>query len=247
VIAVFFLVAAQLFLLGANAVQPFRLAAAGDPDGDRRRRLWSLLVVPLLLASLLLALLHLALETDSALAWGISWPPHSKAARLVLVAASAAAAAALLTAFGGRRFEPAAWRFAGALGGALAAVAALAGEMLRIGGAPAGGLGVLLVGALVRFALALAAGECATGRVRWLAPAAAIALPLGALALPAPLRSALRPDLLTLGAAVALLAAARFLPGRFPRPTAAAGVLLAALYLAQSARVSSMFELQGLR
>jgi len=241
VIAIFLIVAAELFLLGVNAVQPFRLATGAEKE----RRIWSLVVLPLLLAALLLALLHLSLTPDAALAWGIAWPPHTKVARLLLVAGAAGGAGALLTALGGSKFEPAAWRFAGALGVALAAVASLAGEMLRVGGAPAGGLAALLLGALGRFALALAAGECATGRVRWLAIAAAIALPLGTIAGPAIVRSALRPDLLTLAAAVALLAAARFLPGAFPRAAAACGVLLAALYLAQAARLSAILELQG--
>ena len=241
-IATFLLVAAQLFLLGANAIAPFRLATGEERD----RRLWSLLVVPLLLASFLLALLHLNLAPDAALAWGISWPPRAKAARLLLVAAAAAGAGALLTALGARRFEPAAWRFAGALGVALAAIAALAGEMLRVGGAPAGGLTGLLLGGVSRFALTLAAGETATGRVRWLGLAAALALPLGTLSAPEAIRSALRPDLLTLGAAALLLAASRFLPAAFQRPAAACGVLLGALYFAQSARLTAMFELQGL-
>jgi len=243
VIVTFALVAAQLFLLGTNAVQPFRLAAAED----RERRLWTLLVLPLLLGSLVLAIFHLDVATDAALAWGIAWPPRSRMARLLLVAGAAAGLGALLTALGGRKFEPAAWRFAGGLGLALAAVAALAGELLRVGGAPAGGIVAIALGAAGRFALTLAAGECATGRVRWLAPLAALALPLGALAAPLMLRNALRPDLLTLGAAVVLLAVARFLPGALSRPAAAGGVLLAALYLSQSARITAMLELQGIR
>jgi hypothetical protein len=234
-------VALQIFALGANAVQPFRLARGTE----RERGLWSLLVLPLLLAALLVALLHLRAASDAALAAGLSWPPQARVARLLLVGLFAGAGGAVLTAIGGRKFEPAAWRVAGGLAVVLAAAAALAGELLRIGGGPAGGLGPILLGAAGRLALTLAAGESALGRPRWLALAAAVVLPLSYLAMPEVVRQPLRPDLLTLGAAALLLAAAPVLPRPFARPAAAVGVALAAIYLAQMAHVSEMLEIRG--
>jgi hypothetical protein len=232
------LVAAQLFLLGALAVAPFRLARAGEPA----RQAWALFCVPLLLLSALLALLHLRIAPDAALRWGISWPPLALPARLLLVVLVAGALATALVAAGWRKLEPAAWRFAGALAVTLAAGAAFAGELLRIGTGESGTLPALLVAAAARLALTLAAGECVTGRVRFLAPIAAALLPVAYFLLPAPVALGLRADLLTLGAAVLLLSGAPLLPARWGRIAAALGVLLAALYFARAAAVSASYE-----
>lgn len=232
------IVLAQLFLLGANAVLPWRLATADDAA----RRLWSLVCLPLLLLSLLLALLHLALAPDAALAWGLSWPPRAIAARIVLLVAIAGGCGAILTAVGGRQFEPAAWRTAAVLGGLVAAGAAFGGELLRFGGGPTGGLGALLAAAAGRFALTLAAGECVAGPPRWLTPLAALLLPLGYLTSPPELRLGLGVDALTLAAAALLLLAARFVPADWRRAVACAGIVLAALHFARAAEISATFE-----
>jgi hypothetical protein len=229
---------AQLFLLGANAVLPWRLATGEDAA----RRLWSLVCLPLLLLSLVLALAHLSLAPDGALFWGLSWPPRTTAARIVLVIVGAGAGGALLTAIGGRKFEPAAWRTAAILGGLVAAGAAFGGELLRFGGGPTGGLVTLLAATAGRFAVTLAAGECVAGPPRWLTPIAALLLPLGYLASPPELRAGFGADILTLAAAVLLLLVARFVPADWRRAVAIAGIALAALHFARAAEISATFE-----
>ena len=90
--------------------------------------------------------------------------------------------------------------------------------------------------------LALAAGEAASGPVRWLATLAGVALPFSLLGFAAPVRATLGADLLTLGAATLLLLVARFLPLSLRRPAALAGVLLAALFLDRTGDLSTALE-----
>jgi hypothetical protein len=229
---------AQLCLLGTGAVAPWRLAGGTDSA----RRLAALVALPLALLALLLALFHLALAPDAAIAWGIVWPPRTIAARLLGVTVLAGAAVAVLVAIGGSRFEPAAWRTAGVLSGLVAAGSAFGGELLRLGGGPYAGTAALLVAVAARLAVTLAAGESATGLPRYLAPVAGLLLPVAHLAAPAALRVSLGLVLPTLGASALLLLAAPFVPLRFRRSAALAGVALAALYFAEAAAVSATFE-----
>jgi hypothetical protein len=232
------LLIAQFALLGTAAVVPWRLATGSE----RARRIAAFACVPLLLLSLLLALYHLVLRPDAAIAWGLVWPPRTVAARWILVTAFAGAAGALLTALGGTRFEPAAWRTAAVLAGLLAAGAAFGGELLRLGAGPYAGPSSLAVAVVARFAVSLAAGESLTGTPRWLAPFAGLLLPIAHFTGPAPLRLALAPDLPTLLAASALFLAAPLLPVRFARASALLAVALAALFYARAALVSATWE-----
>ena len=67
-------------------------------------------------------------------------------------------------------------------------------------------------------------------------------LPFSLLGFAAPVRALLGEDLLTLGAAVLLLLAARFLPPALRRPAALAGVLLAALFLDRTGDLQAAVE-----
>lgn len=239
----------QLLVLGLHVVLPWRFAGlpgeppaglpAGAPD---RKRLWALVATPLLLAAGVAALVSVDARLDAALAWGLSWPPRSIPALAVVCTGVAVALSDLLLVAGFRKLEPAGWRLAAGLGLMLLAAASFAGELLRLGRGPAVGLAGLLLAALARLPLALAAGEAASGPVRWLATLAGALLPLSLLGLAAPLRAAVGADLLTLGSATLLLVAARFLPLSLRRPAVFAGVLLAALFLDRTADLSFALE-----
>ena len=229
---------AQFLILGANVVAPWRLARA---PGEMRRA-FQLAIVPALLLSAILALLHLHLRPDAALAWGLTWPPRGLPIRLLLVLLAAGALSALLLALGGRHLEPLGWRFAAGLALLAAAGAAFAGELLRVGGGPSGGALALAIAALARLATTLAAGECATGRPRWLTFLAGVALPVALVASPVALREALDRDLWTVVASAARLLLARFLPPSLARLAGIVGVALAALYFSRAADLSEMLE-----
>lgn len=228
----------QLLILGANVVGSWRLAAAPA----EARRPFQLAIVPALLFSAILALLHLQLKPDAALAWGLVWPPREIVARALLVLCSAAALSALLLALGGRDLEPLGWRLAAGLALLLAAGACVAGELLRIGHGPSGGIAAIAAAAAARLATMLAAGECATGRPRWLTFVAGLALPTAVAAAPVALRESLGGDLWTIAAAAMLFLLARFLPPSLARPAGLAGAALAALYFTRAAELSEMLE-----
>ncbi|MGE0641128.1 MAG: hypothetical protein AB7G12_00145 [Thermoanaerobaculia bacterium] len=235
------LVLIQLLLLGANVWLPWRLA---DAPGQRRQA-FRLAVLPALLFSAIVALLHLSLRADAALTWSLTWPPATTFSRILLVSVAAAGAVATLLAVGGRRLEPAGWRLAAGVALLLAATSAVAGEMLRAGGGPAGTYATFGVAATSRLAVTLAAGETLTGRPRIWSGLAAAALVLGFVVAPSPLRHAAGPDLWTLGAAVTLFVLAPLLPtraARLARPAALAGVALAAVYFARTAELSAVLE-----
>jgi hypothetical protein len=115
---------------------------------------------------------------------------------------------------------------------------ALGADLLRIGWGPAGSFALLLFAAMLRLPLALASAELMVGPPRAQTLAAGPALALAFVVWPPELRASLRPDLLTLGAAVLLLASARFTPPRLRRATAIAGLVLAVLFLARAAERS---------
>jgi hypothetical protein len=97
----------------------------------------------------------------------------------------------------------------------------------------------MLAATALRLPLALAAGELVAGGPRRWAPAAGVALPAAVLLLwPGAMVAALGADRLTLYAAAACLVAARWLPARLRRLALAAGLVLAALFLARAGAVS---------
>jgi hypothetical protein len=239
----------QLLVLGLHVVLPWRFAglAVEPPNGlpagaADRKRLWALVATPLLLAAGVAALLTVDARLDAALAWGLSWPPRSIPALAVIFTGIAVALSDLLLVASFRKLEPAGWRVAAGLALMLLAASSFAGELLRLGRGPAVGLAGLLLAAFCRLPLALAAGEAASGAVRWFAPLAGVALPFSLLGFAAPVRATLGADLLTLGAATVLLVAARFLPLSLRRAAVFAGVLLAALFLDRTGDLSSALE-----
>lgn len=235
--------ALQLFVLGLHVVAPWQLAPlVPGNDAVDRKRLWALTATPLLLAAALAGLYDLGEHPDAALAWGLGWPTASLTALLLALTAVAVALCDLILFAGFRKLEPIGWRFAAGLSLALLLAASVAGELLRTGRGPASGLAVLGLAALCRVPLALAAGEAAWGPVGWLATLAGLTLPLSLAGLAAPVRTALGPDLATLGAATALLLAARFLPLSLRRPAVIAAILLAALYLDRTRDISAALE-----
>lgn len=248
-------VALQWMILGLHVVVPWRLAQdtaalsgpnAGGPGPApslaERRRLWALIATPLLLAAALAGLFTLGVRLDAALAWGLSWPPRSLAALVLIAAGIGVGLSNLILFVGHAKLEPAGWRIAAALAAALLVTSSFAGELLRLGRGPGAGLTGIVVGTVVRVALAMAAGEAAAGRVRYLSTAAGLALPFLLTAFAASVRATLGADLLTLGAATFLLLAARFLPASLRRAAAGAGILLAALFLERTGDLSTALE-----
>jgi hypothetical protein len=233
---------AGLLAWGAHAVVPWRLA--GGPP--RARRLWGLAALPLLGAGALAGLALAAARTDAVLGagWGVR-PLTRGVVHALVVLVPALAATDLLLAVARHRLEPAGWRVAAGVGGAALAVAALAAELLRAGGGPATGIPGIVAAAGCRAVLALAAGEALTPSRPLAAAAAALAIPVYWLSLPAPVGDLLAAEGSgwTAAAAATLLAAARWLPRRLRRPGLAAGVLLAALLLARAGIRSATYPL----
>jgi len=225
----------NLAVWGAHALLPFRLAGGGDGA----RGLWARAALPAAVLSFLATAVALALDPDPAVAWRLHEPfGASRLALAIGVGLLGATLADLVGALGWRALEPAAWRAWGALGSLGLAAATFGSELVRIGAGPVPGEGALLAATLLRLPLALAAAETLAGPPRWAAPLAAAALPLAVLAWPEALRAVLGPDRLTLAAAAALLVSARFLRGRPGRFAAAAGLVLAALFLARAGDLS---------
>jgi len=227
--------AANLLVFGAHALAPLRLAAADEPA----RRRWAVAALPLLLGSALLTLFAIGSRPDDAIAWGLVHPIDGSAPAKAI----ALVGAALLLADGvlfvsWRRFEPSAWRALAALGFLALGAQALGAELLRIGYGPWSGTAAVFLCAALRAPLALAAAETAAGSPRLWSLVAGPALVLLALFWPASLRMALARDLATLAAAALLLAGARFAPPSLRRLAAAAGLVLALLFLARSAQLS---------
>lgn len=244
--------ALQWVVLGLHVLVPWRLArlaatpvpspSAPMPGAADRRQLWALVATPLLLAAALAALFTVGARLDAALAWRLAWPPRSLPALALVVAGASVGLADLVLLAGFRKLEPAGWRIAAGLAGALLVVASVAGELLRLGRGPAAGLAGLGIAAICRIPLALAAGEACSGPARGFATLAGAALPFTLLAFSPSVRASLGPDLLTLGAATLLLLAARFLPLSLRRPAALAGVFLAALFLDRTGDLSTALE-----
>lgn len=237
--------ALQWVILGLHVLLPWRLARLAPPaaaETPDRRQLWALIAAPLLLAAALAGLFTLGARLDAALAWGLVWPPRSVVALSLAFAGVAVGLADLLLFFGFRRLEAVGWRIAAGLGGFLLLAASVAGELLRLGRGPMTGLAGLAIAALCRVPLALAAGEASSGPVRGFATLAGVVLPFSLVGFAAPVRALLGEDLLTLGAAVLLLLAARFLPPALRRPAALAGVLLAALFLDRTGDLQAAVE-----
>jgi hypothetical protein len=226
----------NLAVFGAHALVPFRLASA-EPEARRR---WALLAPVALLSSVVVSVALLARSPDEGAAWGLGGPlGDSPLARVVALAVGALFAADVVVAIGWRRLEPIAWRVAGALGVVGAAAHAFGSELVRAGWGPApGGLAALLALVVLRLPLAAVPVELALGRPRRFAPVAGPALALAVLLWPAAARAAMGRDLVTLAAAVLLLAAARWLPERLDRAAGWAGFALAVLFLARAAEVS---------
>lgn len=225
----------NLAVWGAHALLPFRLARGGEAA----RGLWARVALPAAGLALTATAAALARHPDPAAAWGLhELLQGSRPALVVGLGLGATLLADLVGVLGWRRLEPAAWRVWGALGALGLASATIGSELVRIGAGPVPAVTALLGAALLRAPLALAAAETLAGAPRWAAPAAGATLPLAVLLWPEALRAVLGADRLTLAAAAALLVVARFLPERLRRPAAAAGILLAALFLARAGELS---------
>ena len=240
--------ALNLVVFGLHALWPLRLArsAGADPGAAEKvpdasaRRLWAAVAPLALLAAAMATVWAIGRRPDEAIAWGMTGVVEgSLPARLIALAVAAALASDLLVLVAWPRLEPNAWRFHAAIG-ALALVAqSLGAELLRIGWGPWSGTAAIFVAAAIRALLALAAAEIVLGPPGKLSLAAGPALLALYLVWPRELRGALRADLVTLGAACVLLAGARFAPGSLRRGAAVAGLVLALVFLARSADLSS--------
>lgn len=229
------------FAAGAHSVVPWRLRRS-TPE---QRRFWALGSAPLL-ALAGLAFLHLVGRSEDAmLASGLA--PFS-ASRLILALGTTAAAlllADLLLLFAWNRMEDRGWPLLALFGAAVTIAQAFALAALAGGDAKAP-LPALALRAAVLAALALAASEAMTSKSPRLAPYASLAglaLPLFAFALPQPVREPFvsAGGLAYLGAAAALLFAARFTPkpGR-RRALALLGLLLAGFAWAKAVNIAGV-------
>jgi hypothetical protein len=224
----------------APAPAPARTLAEGAGVQAVARRLWQLAGFPLAVAGLVAALVLANRNPDAAVAAHLVPLLASPPGRLLAVLAPALLASSLIAGLAGGRLDGAGRRIAAAVALAACAAASWAGELLRTGdGPPSSAAGLLLLVAC-RLALTLAAGELlAPGRPRWAAPGGLALLAYLAL-LPGELRGVLWNQglPLTCGAAALLLVAARWLPGALRRLALAAGLLLAAIVLAQAGYAS---------
>lgn len=229
--------AVALLAFGAHALVPWQLAR----EGDESRRAWVLAALPLLLLAFLLRLADAARDPDATLSTGLSWSVASgPSGRAIAIAITGLLLADALLPFAGRRLPASGWRLLGTLGATGLAAASLWGELLRLGEGPYSGALPLLGAAACRATVALGAAQALRRRQPSVAPFAAAALALYVSILPAPLRHAMLrlPDLLTLGAGVALFAAARWVPPSQRRLALAAAALLAAVCFARAAQLS---------
>jgi hypothetical protein len=229
-------VAVGLAVFGTHVVAPLRLAV-GAP---RLAAVWPRAALPALGLALVVAVLAVRLVPDAAVAWGMTGGgPGALVVRLFAITIAALVAVDLLALAGSDRLGPREWRLAAAIGALALLLQTVVAELLRIGWGPVPDYGPLAAAALLRLPLALAAGELVCGRPRWATTLAGPSLAAAVFFWPRPLLAALGGDLLTLAAAVALLVAARFLPGRLARFAGFAGVGLGAILLARSAVVSA--------
>ena len=242
--------ALNLVVFGLHALWPLRLArsagaspgAAGDDPAERARRLWAAVAPLALVAAAMATVWAIGRRPDEAIAWGMTGVVEgSLPTRLIALAVAAALASDVLVFFAWPRLEPNAWRFHAAIGALALAAQALGAELLRIGWGPWSGTAAIFVAAALRALLALAAAEVALGPPGKLTLAAGPALLALFVVWPQELRGALRADLFTLGAAIALLVVARYAPVSLRRAAAVAGLLLALVFLARSAELSSVF------
>jgi hypothetical protein len=229
-------VALGLFVFGTHVVAPLRIASGAPRIGA----IWPRAALPALGAAVILSILAVRLAPDAAIAWGVTGGgPGALAIRLSAIALVALVAVDLLALSVTERLGPREWRLAAAFGALALLLQTFLAELLRIGWGPVPGYGPLIAAALLRLPLALAAGELVCGRPRWATTIAGPALAAAVVIWPRSLVAALGADLLTLVAAVILLAAARFLPGRWARIAGFAGVALGAIFLARSAVASA--------
>ena len=230
------LLAWMLLGWGAQAVVPWRLPGV-DPG---RRRPWAVALLPLLVTGALAAFLYIEGHPDAAVVQEIYPFTASRTGRLLAVLLPALSLVDLVAALGGSRFESAAWRLTAVFGLTFLLIASWTGELLRIGEGPEGGLIPVLILTGLRLLLALAAAETLAPGRPILAPFAGLGLVLYDLLLPSQLAKVLwrSPAAFTLGAAVLLFLAARWLPPSLRRWTLGAATLLAGLFLAQAAQLS---------
>jgi len=230
------LLAWVLLAWGAQAVVPWRLprVEAG------RRRPWAVALLPLLVTGAIAILFYVLDHPDAAVVHDLYPLAASRTGRLLAVLLPALALVDLVATLGGTRFEPVAWRLVAGFGLTFLLVASWTGELLRIGEGPESGLIPLAILTGLRLLLSLAAAETLAPGRPVLAPFAGAGLALYVLLLPGPLAQALwrQPVIFTLGAAVLLLLAARWLPASLRRWTLGAATLLAGIFLAQAAQLS---------
>jgi hypothetical protein len=228
---------------GAQSAAPWRLA-----DRTAGRRAWSLAALPVLLTGALAGIGYFGRHPDAALAVHLLPFAEALPGRLLILLFVPALAAAIGTAWAAGDLE--AWSFRITAGFALALLgpAAWMGERLRQGDGPESPALLLLFLVLCRIAVALACGELlAPGRPAF-APAGGLGLALYPLLLPPALRFALvaRGQLLTAGAGAALLLASRWLPPSLRRAALLGGGLLAGIFFAQVADLSTLLGSQPL-
>lgn len=226
-----------LVVFGAHVVVPWRIAAGTEPA---LATLWSRAALPALGLALAVSMLAVRVAPDAAIAWGMTGSGlGALAVRLlgiVLAALVVVDLVAVVAATGLGRRE---WRLAAAFGLLALLLQTFVAELLRIGWGPVAGRDALIGATLLRLPLALAAGELVSGRPRLATTVAGPALAAAVTLWPRSLLAALGGDLLTLVAAVPLLLAARFLPGRLARFAGIAGLLLAAIFLARATQASA--------
>ncbi len=230
------LLAWVLLAWGAQAVVPWRLPRV-DPG---RRRPWAVALLPLLATGTLAVFVHVQGHPDAAVVHDLYPLAASRTGRLLAVLLPALVLVDLVAIVGWSRFEPATWRLAAGFGLTFLLAASWTGELLRIGEGPEGGLIPLVLLTGLRLLLALAAAETLAPGRPVLAPFAGAGLALYDLLLPAQLARALwrSPAVFTLGAAVLLFLAARWLPASLRRVALGAATLLTGLFLAQAAQLS---------
>lgn len=226
-----------LVVFGAHVVVPWRIATDTEPT---LAKLWSRAALPALGLALAVSVLAVRIAPDAAIAWGMTGGGvGALAVRLLGIALAALIAVDLLAVVAAARFGRREWRLAAGFGVLALLLHTLVAELLRIGWGPVPGRDALIGATLLRLPLALAAGELVSGRPRLATMVAGPALAAAVTLWPRSLLAALGGDLLTLVAAVPLLLAARFLPGRLARFAGVAGLLLAAIFLARATRASA--------